>query len=108
MRRLTAFALAIGLSSLASTLPAAAPPIEDPQGAVVAELVVRAKLPGPAWWKVTSGGSTVWVLGVPGSLPKGLKWDVSVLARLLAAPPPPHPPPPAPPAPPPPSSPPPP
>ncbi len=65
----------------------------DPQGVLVDELVVRARLPGPAWWKVTYGASTVWVLGVPASLPKGFAWNDRPLqtrlgeARLMLAPP---------------------
>jgi len=78
-------AVALGVAVVAAPLGAALPTPEDPQATVVADLVVRAKLPGPAWWKVTSGAATVWVLGVPGALPKGLKWDASVLARRLAA-----------------------
>ena len=82
MRRLAALA---ALALWATPLRAAAPPPEDPQATVVADLVVRAKVGGPAWWKVTSGGASVWVLGVPAALPKGLKWDQSALARRLAA-----------------------
>jgi hypothetical protein len=77
--------LILALASLgAAPKPPPQPPIEDPQGAVVPELVVRARTPGPAWWRVSSGASTVWVLGVPGALPKGQAWDASVLQRRLA------------------------
>ena len=72
--------IAVVLAALACA--AAAPP-PDPEGQVVTELVVRAPDGGPAWWKVTSGASTVWVLGVPDALPKGLKWDDAVLDRRL-------------------------
>lgn len=67
--------------------PAAAaaqsPPIDDVEATVVQELVVRARLPGPAWWKITDEDSTVYVLGLPESLPKGMAWDQSVLVKRL-------------------------
>jgi len=61
----------------------AAPGALDPEATVVESLVVTARLPGPAWWRVSSPTSTVYVLGVPGGLPKGLSWDKSVTARRL-------------------------
>lgn len=57
--------------------------IDDPQANVVDALVVNAKLPGPAWWRVSDGDTTIYVLGMPGSLPKGMAWDQSVLERRL-------------------------
>jgi hypothetical protein len=73
--------LALAVGALGA---APAPPPEDPQGQLVQELVVHARLPGPAWWRVSSGASTLWVLGVPAALPRGLKWDQTVLQRRLA------------------------
>ncbi len=55
----------------------------DPEAAVVQELIVTAPSGGPAWWSVTKGGSTVWILGTPSDLPKGLSWDQRVLDRRL-------------------------
>lgn len=49
----------------------------------MAELVVRARTPGPAWWRVSKGDSVVWVLGVPDGLPRGTQWDKTVLAQRL-------------------------
>lgn len=69
--------------ALAVPAAAATPPAADPEGSVMAELVVRAKAGGPAWWRVSTPASTVWVLGVPGALPKGLRWDATVLGRRL-------------------------
>jgi hypothetical protein len=60
----------------------AAPP-RDPESTVVEELVVTAKISGPAWWRVTKGASVVWVLGIPTGLPKGFKWDSRMLDRHL-------------------------
>jgi len=68
----------------AGCLFAAAPvPAADPEATVVAELVVQARTPGPAWWRVSKGGSTVWVLGVPSGLPRGTRWESLPLARRL-------------------------
>ena len=84
MKRLARLAPVVAAALVAA---AAAPPTivpEDPQATVVADLVVRARAPGPAWWRVSAGGATVWVLGVPTALPKGLSWDRSTLKRRLA------------------------
>ena len=45
--------------------------IDDPQANVVEALVVSAKLPGPAWWRVSDGDTTIYVMGMPSMLPKG-------------------------------------
>jgi hypothetical protein len=72
-------ALAGAISAHAQTV---LPP--DPEATVVAELVVVASTGGPAWWKVTKGESTVWILGLPPApTPKGQKWDKSALERRL-------------------------
>lgn len=55
----------------------------DPDGTLVEELVVTARLPGPAWWRVSDGDSTVFVLGAPSVMPKSFPWDRSVLERNL-------------------------
>jgi hypothetical protein len=88
-------AAAAAIFALATTATAQTPAApDDPEGTVVAELVVRAATPGPAWWKVSDADSTVWVLGLPaGYTPTKLAWDRSVLqkrltgARSLMAPP---------------------
>jgi hypothetical protein len=57
---------------------------EDPGGAVVEELVVQAKEPGPAWWVVRDGDSTVYILGMPsGRIPPKSGWDRRYLDRRL-------------------------
>lgn len=55
----------------------------DPEANLVEELVVNARLPGPAWWKVSDADTTVYVLGVPGLTPSDLKFDDTVLRRRL-------------------------
>ncbi len=55
----------------------------DPDSVIVEELVVTARLPGPAWWTVSNATSTVYVLGAPSLAPKHMEWDRMVFARRL-------------------------
>lgn len=75
-------AVALGL---AAVMPSAAlaQAVDDPEGAVVEALVVNARQPGPAWWKVSDQDTTIYILGMPPSLPKGMAWDSSVLDNRL-------------------------
>jgi hypothetical protein len=83
-KRLAAVA-AISAILLGAAAPASAP-ADDPEATVVGELVVQARSAGPAWWRVSKGGSTVWVMGLPSGLPRGVKWDNALLsARLTGA-----------------------
>lgn len=85
MMRLTA--LVCGLLLLATPLVGAAQTPDslpqDPDAVLVEELVVTAREIGPAWWRVSDGDSTVYVMGVPSVIPKGSGWDASVLERRL-------------------------
>lgn len=81
--RLATLGLAL---ALAAAVPASAAPLglEDPEGTVVQELVVRAKAAGPAWWTVEREGSVVHILALPDEpFPKGLRWDQAALQRNL-------------------------
>jgi len=77
---------------LAVAAPAAAqvpitparPDPRDPDAVIVEELVVTARDRGPAWWTVSNGTSTVWVLGVPTLAPKHMQWDRAAFERHLA------------------------
>ncbi len=83
MRRpLVTLALLVWTVAFGSRPAAAAPPADaDP---VVEELVVTAATPSPAWWRVSHGESTVWILGAPmGPLPKGLKWDQRLVDKRM-------------------------
>jgi len=60
-----------------------AAPAADPEGAVVDQLIAPARQPGPAWWRVSSPTSVVYILGVPGALPKSQAWNTSVVERRL-------------------------
>lgn len=64
-------------------LTPAAPNPNDPDATLVEELVVTARDPGPAWWRVSDADTTVYVLGVPGVMPKSMPWDRSTLERRL-------------------------
>jgi uncharacterized protein YbaP (TraB family) len=55
----------------------------DPQANLVEELVVNARLPGPAWWKVSDADTTVYVLGVPAMTASKLDVDDSVFKRRV-------------------------
>lgn len=64
-------------------LTPARPSPTDPDAVIVDELVVTARLPGPAWWTVTKGQSTVYVLGTPSIAPKHMAWDRGLFERRL-------------------------
>jgi uncharacterized protein YbaP (TraB family) len=68
--------------SVYQTKPVALTPV-DSQANLVEELIVNARLPGPAWWKVTDADTTVYVMGVPAFAPDKLDFDDSVLRRRL-------------------------
>jgi hypothetical protein len=70
-------------AALVLATPALAQVIDDPEANVVEELVVSAKLPGPAWWRISDGDTTIYLLGVLQALPEGQGWDTSVLERRL-------------------------
>lgn len=71
------------LAAAAMGASARAQAIDDPEANVVEALVVSAKLPGPAWWRISDADTTIYILGAPQSLPKGMAWDRSVLERRL-------------------------
>lgn len=90
-----AAALALGCVPAAS-LAQAAPPTQqppplasgaalpaDPDAVLLQELVVVARDRGPAWWSVSNGASTVYVLGAPSLAPKRTAWDTATLDRRL-------------------------
>jgi hypothetical protein len=55
----------------------------DPDAVLVEELVVVARDRGPAWWAVSNGTNTVYVLGAPSLAPKRTPWDLITLQRRL-------------------------
>jgi uncharacterized protein YbaP (TraB family) len=86
-RRLGAFAVLAVLATPALAqipLTPARPDPNDPDAVLVEELVVTARLPGPAWWTVSNETSKVYVLGSPSLAPKHMDWDRAVFERRLA------------------------
>ena len=80
-RNLLAAALAISLAwPVMAQTPAA---LVDPDATLVEELVVTARLPGPAWWRVSDADTTVYVLGIPSIAPKHQQWDRLIFDRRL-------------------------
>ena len=75
--------MALVVMATATAAVAAPPRPADPEGTVVGELVVTSKAGGPAWWRVSNATTTVYVLGVPATAPKGLKWSQTLLRRRL-------------------------
>lgn len=84
--RVLAVAMVAVIATTASAqvpLTQAAPDPNDPDATLVEELVVTARLPGPAWWRVSDGDSTVYVLGAPSIAPKRQQWDQLQFTRRL-------------------------
>ncbi|RAK51452.1 TraB/GumN family protein [Phenylobacterium deserti] len=74
----------VAAALLVGSTPALAQPAPlDPEGVLVEELVVSARLTGPAWWKVSDEDSTVYVMATPALATKDLTFDTSVLERCL-------------------------
>jgi uncharacterized protein YbaP (TraB family) len=68
-------------------VPAAAQPVPSldplvPQFAEI-ETVHSTAAPGPALWHVTRGDSEVWILGMIGTLPKGVTWNQQPVAEAM-------------------------
>jgi uncharacterized protein YbaP (TraB family) len=84
--RLASVVLALALAAPAMAqvpLTPARPDPRDPDAVIVEELVVVARDKGPAWWTVSDGDTTVYVLGVPSIAPKHMPWDRTVFERRL-------------------------
>lgn len=81
---LLALALAlVGPAAAQAPLTPARPDPNEPDAVILDELVVVARDKGPAWWTVSDGDSTVYVLGVPSIAPKHMQWDRAVFERRL-------------------------
>jgi hypothetical protein len=79
----------IAAVSLPASHPAWSAPgdaLADPEAVVVAELVIRAPVAGPAWWAVRRDEAVVQIMGLPDQpLPRGLAWEQTVFERRLAS-----------------------
>jgi uncharacterized protein YbaP (TraB family) len=83
-----ALALALSTPALAQTAPPPTvelgqAPAQD-ESAVVAELTVVAKPPGPAIWLVEKDGAKLYILGSAPPLPHQLKWSSPRLEKALS------------------------
>ena len=76
-------ALAMAAASAAQVPLAPTAPGSDPDSVLVEELVVVARDRGPAWWTVSNGTSTVYVLGAPSLAPIRTGWDTTTLERRM-------------------------
>ncbi|MFC3067831.1 TraB/GumN family protein [Phenylobacterium soli] len=77
-------AMALAGAATAQSQVQLPPPGPDPDAVILEELVVVARDKGPAWWSVSDGDTTVYVLGVPSIAPKHMQWDRTAFARRLA------------------------
>lgn len=86
MAALRIVAAGLALALLAPRLAAAQTELRetDPGSAVVEELLVVARPPGPALWLVEKNGAKLYVLGSATPLPHQLKWNSPRLDRALA------------------------
>jgi uncharacterized protein YbaP (TraB family) len=86
-RVIAAWALALAAPAAAEVeltpAPAASANAPDPDAVLVEELVVVAPDRGPAWWSVSNGSNTVYVLGAPSLAPIRTPWDTTKLERRL-------------------------
>jgi uncharacterized protein YbaP (TraB family) len=79
-------AMAIGMPAASQTAPPATPPpiaASDGESAVVQELEVIGRRPGPALWRVTHGDSEVVIIGGLSPLPHVLQWNEIRVQRAL-------------------------
>jgi hypothetical protein len=92
VRRISALigGAALALTTLVPPASAQTPPPQtvellpqDPGSAVVEELLVVARPPGPALWLVEKGGAKLYVVGSAPPLPHQLKWDSPRLNRAM-------------------------
>lgn len=82
--RLAAVIVGLMLAAPASAQSPAASTAADPDSVLLEELVVTARDPGPAWWRVKDADTTVYILGTPSIAPKRMAWDRLVFDRRLA------------------------
>ena len=85
LNRLASLVAVLMLAALPAVaqVPLTPAPMDDPDATLVEELVVRGRLPGPAWWRVSDADTTVYVLGVPSLAPKRMEWDRAIFERRL-------------------------
>jgi uncharacterized protein YbaP (TraB family) len=73
---------ALLVSTAAPALAQSSPPLDDPN-AIVEELVVTARYPGPAFWRVADADSEVWIMAAPYYIPEKMVWDKTRTEQVL-------------------------
>ncbi|MCX8499257.1 MAG: TraB/GumN family protein, partial [Caulobacteraceae bacterium] len=73
---------ALLVSTAAPALAQSSPPLDDPN-AIVEELVVTARYPGPAFWRVADADSEVWIMAAPYYIPEKMAWDKTRTEQVL-------------------------
>ncbi|MDB5441457.1 MAG: hypothetical protein JWM33_3884, partial [Caulobacteraceae bacterium] len=51
------------------------PSVTDQVSALIVEAPSKDHVPGPAWWKVTRGGATLWIMATPDRMPTNIRFD---------------------------------
>jgi uncharacterized protein YbaP (TraB family) len=77
-------AMAAALALMALAAPAAGAQEAPSPSALVEEIQVIARLPGPALWRISTPNSQLWILGVAGPLPRKFEWDSRRVNTALA------------------------
>jgi hypothetical protein len=75
--------LFLTLAVLLSAAPTRAQVLNDPEDNVVEGLIVESIVRGPPWWKAEKNGRMVYIMGLPTTVPRNLKWDQVQLDRRL-------------------------
>jgi uncharacterized protein YbaP (TraB family) len=73
----------VGLAAMLAVTAGPALAQTDHQWSDIAEVTVKARLPGPVLWKLTKGDSTVWVLGVLPAQFENTRWEQTRLRRVV-------------------------
>jgi len=85
MREPMALVLLSAAFLVSSAAPASAQTsaLSDDPDAIIEELVVTARYPGPAFWRVSDADSEVWVMAVPYFIPEKMVWDKTRTEQVL-------------------------
>jgi uncharacterized protein YbaP (TraB family) len=73
-------ALLVALTALSPAVADTSAPVKD---WTVETVVVTAKTAGPALWHVAKNGSEVWILGMLGPVPEGMRWNSHDLEKVI-------------------------
>jgi len=74
MSNRNAFRVACALLAIPAILHAAAPAAAQAPDQILDEVVVSGEQPGPAMWKVSRDGHTMWIMGTLSPVPARMSW----------------------------------